>query len=56
MTASLAPTARGLRLIRATKSLAITVPPPATTAPLLVTEANEAIATEAGVRLTTESA
>jgi hypothetical protein len=57
MTMALSPTARGLRLIRASRSPSITLPPPnVATGTLLVTDANEPIATEAGARLITETA
>jgi hypothetical protein len=57
MTMAFSPTARGLRLIRASRSPSITLPPPnVATETLLVTDANEQIATEAGVRLITETA
>ncbi len=58
MTMSLSPTARGLRLIRSTRSAPITLPPPGggSTQPLLVTDANEPIATETGDRIITETA
>lgn len=55
MTISLAPTARGLRLIRATRSVTIALPPPAGPTTLLVTDTSEPIVTEAGFNLTTES-
>lgn len=48
----LSPTARGLRLIRSTRSPAITVPPPAGGQPLmLVTEAQAPIGTETGATI-----
>lgn len=55
---ALAPTARGLRTIRATRSPSITVPPPTEvgTQALLVTDANDEIATETGARIITETA
>jgi len=58
MTTSLSPTARGLRLIRSTRSTPIVLPPPGggSTAPLLVTETNQAIVTESGARIITETA
>ena len=58
MTMSLSPTARGLRLIRATHSPSVTLPPPTDGGPqtLLVTDANDQIATETGARIITETA
>ena len=58
MTMSLSPTARGLRLIRSTRSAPIVLPPPGGggTVPLLVTESNDAIVTESGARIITETA
>jgi hypothetical protein len=58
MSMSLSPTARGLRLIRATHSPSITLPPPAGVGPqtLLITDANDQIATETGARIITETA
>ena len=57
MTMALSPTARGLRLIRASRSPSITLPPPnGATQTLLVTDTNERIATEEGVHLITETA
>lgn len=54
---SLAPTSRGMRLIRQTRSVVITVPPPVGEGQaLLVTETNEPIVTETGVAIVTESA
>lgn len=52
---SLAPTARGLRLVRATRSPVIETPPAAGPAALLVTEANEPIVTETSIQLATGS-
>ena len=58
MTMSLSPTARGLRLIRSTRSAPITLPleTGGSTQPLLVTETNEALVTETGARIITETA
>ena len=58
MTMSLSPTARGLRLIRATLSPPVTLPPPTGigSQTLLVTDANDQIATETGARIITETA
>lgn len=54
---SLSPTARGLRLIRSSRSAPITLPPGpgGSTQPLLVTETNEALVTETGARIITET-
>lgn len=51
---SLAPTARGLRLVRTTRAATIALPPPAGPAALLVTDTSEPIINEAGFNLTTE--
>lgn len=58
MTMSLSPTARGLRLIRATQSLSVILPPPTGVVQqtLLVTDANDQIVTETGARIITETA
>lgn len=57
MTSGLSPTARGLRLIRATRSPRITLPPPTGNQPvLLATEANEHIITESGAGIIMETA
>ena len=58
MTLSLSPTARGLRLIRSTRSAPITLPPPAggSAQTLLVTDTNDPIVTETGASIITETA
>lgn len=54
---SLAPTSRGMRLIRQTRSVAITMPQPTGgTAPLLVTDTGDLIVTESGNPLSMETA
>lgn len=52
---SLAPTAHGLRLVRAIRSPAIELPPSAAPAALLVTDVNEPIVTENSIQLATGS-
>lgn len=58
MTTALAPTSRGLRFIRTTRSSLITLPPPAPIGPqaLLVTDTLDEITTETGARITMEIA
>lgn len=57
---SLAPTSRGMRLIRQTRGVAITMPPPpppgGETQSLLVTGTGERIVTENGVAILLETA
>ncbi|MEZ5865716.1 MAG: hypothetical protein R3D25_17225 [Geminicoccaceae bacterium] len=55
MTMTLAPTARGLRLIKATRSPRIELPSSAGPAALLVSDTDEPIVTETGVQLATGS-
>jgi hypothetical protein len=57
MTMWLSPTSRGLRLVRATRSPLITLPPPAPGGPqaLLVTDTQDEITTETGARIITET-
>lgn len=55
---ALSPTARGLRLIRSSRSAPVTLPsaPGGSTQPLLVTETHAAIVTETGASISTETA
>jgi hypothetical protein len=55
MTMSLAPTARGLRLVKATRSPVIVLPPSTNQAALLVTDTNDPIVTEISAQLATGS-